>query len=158
MRCSSSTMYSKEELKGLKREFWESFAAYCEVQPYLKGRKKIWLLYNTKVKNVELKFDATRQGAYVILEVNHRKEDERLAMFEKLTWYKEMLEKDFPSGLIWDSGYIRESGQPVCRIYAACEGIDLHRRQDWGAFFSFMAQNMNRLQRNFTGIAEFIRE
>lgn len=151
-------MYSKEELKSLKREFWESFAAYCDVQPYLSGRKKMWLLYNTKVKGVELKFDATRQGAYVILEVNRRKEDERLAMFEKLTWYKEMLEKDFPSGLVWDICYVRESGQQVCRIYTACEGIDFHRRQDWGAFFSFMAQNMNRLQHNFMRIAEFIRE
>ena len=59
-------MYSKEELKNLKLEFWESFAAFCEVQPYLRGRKKIWTLYDTKVKGVELKFDANRQGAYVI--------------------------------------------------------------------------------------------
>ena len=28
-------MYSKEELKNLKLEFWESFAAFCEVQPNL---------------------------------------------------------------------------------------------------------------------------
>ena len=53
-------MYSKDELKNLKLEFWESFAAFCEVQPYLRGRKKIWTLYDTKVKGVELKFDATR--------------------------------------------------------------------------------------------------
>ena len=95
-------MYSKDELKNLKREFWGSFADYCEVQPYLCRRKKIWTLYNTKVKGVELKFDATRDGAYVILEVNHRSESERLEMYEKLTWYKEQLEKDFPEGLIWD--------------------------------------------------------
>ena len=94
-------MYSKEELKNLKLEFWESFAAFCEVQPYLRGRKKIWTLYDTKVKGVELKFDANRQGAYVILEVNHRSEDLRLEMFERLTWYKETLEQDFPEGLIW---------------------------------------------------------
>jgi len=53
-------MYSKEELKRLKVEFWESFAAFCEVQPKLRNRKKIWTLYNTKVRGVELKFDATR--------------------------------------------------------------------------------------------------
>ena len=68
-------MYSKEELMNFKVEFWESFAAFCEVQPYLRRRRKIWTLYNTKVRGVELKFDATREGAYVILEVNHRKEE-----------------------------------------------------------------------------------
>lgn len=145
-------------MKNLKREFWESFAAYCEVQPYLRRRRKIWTLYNTKVKCVELKFDANRDGAYVILEVNHRNEADRLEMFERLTWYKEILEKDFPDGLIWDICYIRENGEQVARIYVAKEGIDIHRREHWGEFFTFMARQMYLLERNFMGIAEYLRE
>ena len=91
-------MYTKDELRELKIAFWESFAAYCEVQPYLQGRKKIWILYDTKIKGVELKFDATRNGAYVILEINHRQEDLRLEMFEKLSWYKETYIHSLVSG------------------------------------------------------------
>lgn len=151
-------MYSKDELKKLKIEFWESFAAYCEVQPYLRRRRKMWTLYNTKVKGVELKFDANRKGAYVILEVNHRQEEERLEMYEHLTWYKETLEKDFPDGLIWDCCFVRETGNEVARIYVAKEGLDLHRREHWGDFFSFMARQMYLLERNFMSIAEYLRE
>ena len=132
-------MYSKDELKNLKLEFWESFAAFCEVQPYLRGRKKMWTLYDTKVKGVELKFDATREGAFVILEVNHRSEDARLEMFERLTWYKDTLEMDFPEGLTWDICFVRDTGKQVARVYTSRSGIDFHRRQDWGEFFSFMA-------------------
>ena len=151
-------MYSKDELKKLKIEFWESFAAYCEVQPYLRRRRKMWTLYNTKVKGVELKFDANRKGAYVILEVNHRQEEERLEMYERLTWYKETLEKDFPDGLIWDCCFVRETGNEVARIYVAKEGLDLHRREHWGDFFSFMARQVYLLERNFMSIAEYLRE
>ena len=151
-------MYSKDELKKLKIEFWESFAAYCEVQPYLRRRRKMWTLYNTKVKGVELKFDANRKGAYVILEVNHRQEEERLEMYERLTWYKETLEKDFPDGLIWDCCFVRETGNEVARIYVAKEGLDLHRREHWGDFFSFMARQMYLLERNFMSTAEYLRE
>lgn len=151
-------MYSKEELKRLKLEFWESFAAFCEVQPYLRKRRKMWVLYDTKVKGVELKFDANRQGAYVILEVNHRDEDARLEMYERLTWYKEALERDFPDGLTWDVCYERENGRQVARLYVAKEGLDLHRREDWGEFFTFMASQMFLLERNFLGIAEYLRE
>lgn len=151
-------MYGKDELKKLKIEFWESFAAYCEVQPYLRRRRKIWTLYNTKVKGVELKFDANRKGAYVILEVNHRQEEERLEMYERLTWYKETLERDFPDGLIWDCCFVRETGNEVARIYVAKEGLDLHRREHWGDFFSFMARQMYLLERNFMSIAEYLRE
>lgn len=150
-------MYSKEELKRLKLEFWENFAAYCEVQPYLRRRRKIWTLYNTKVKGVEMKFDANRKGAYVILEVNHRNEADRLEMFEKLTWYKEQIEQDLPEELIWDICFIRENGEQVARIYAAKEGLDLHRRTDWGEMFSFMATKMYLLERNFMAIAEYLR-
>ncbi len=130
-------MYSKEELKNLKLEFWESFAAFCEVQPYLRGRKKIWTLYDTKVKGVELKFDANRQGAYVILEVNHRSEDLRLEMFERLTWYKETLEQDFPEGLIWDICFVRENGRQVARIYVAKRRIGFASESALGRFFHF---------------------
>lgn len=151
-------MYSKDELKNLKLEFWESFAAFCEVQPYLRGRKKIWTLYDTKVKGVELKFDATREGAFVILEVNHRGEEARLEMFERLTWYKDMLETDFPEGLTWDICFVRDTGKQVARIYTSKSGIDFHRRQDWGEFFSFMASQMYLLERNFMSIAEYLRE
>lgn len=151
-------MYSKDELKNLKLEFWESFAAFCEVQPYLRGRKKTWVLYDTKVKGVELKFDATREGAFVILEVNHRSEEARLEMFERLTWYKDTLETDFPEGLTWDICFVRDTGKQVVRIYTAKSGIDFHRRQDWGEFFSFMASQMYLLERNFMSIAEYLRE
>ena len=151
-------MYSKDELKNLKLEFWESFAAFCEVQPYLRGRKKIWTLYDTKVKGVELKFDATREGAFVILEVNHRGEEARLEIFERLTWYKDTLETDFPEGLTWDICFVRDTGKQVARIYTSKSGIDFHRRQDWGEFFSFMASQMYLLERNFMSIAEYLRE
>ena len=151
-------MYRKDELKNLKLEFWESFAAFCEVQPYLRGRKKIWTLYDTKVKGVELKFDATREGAFVILEVNHRGEEARLEMFERLTWYKDTLETDFPEGLTWDICFVRDTGKQVARIYTSKSGIDFHRRQDWGEFFSFMASQMYLLERNFMSIAEYLRE
>ena len=151
-------MYSKDELKNLKLEFWESFAAFCEVRPYLRGRKKIWTLYDTKVKGVELKFDATREGAFVILEVNHRGEEARLEMFERLTWYKDTLETDFPEGLTWDICFVRDTGKQVARIYTSKSGIDFHRRQDWGEFFSFMASQMYLLERNFMSIAEYLRE
>ena len=151
-------MYSKDELKNLKLEFWESFASFCEVQPYLRGRKKMWTLYDTKVKGVELKFDATRDGAFIILEVNHRSEEARLEMFERLTWYKDTLEMDFPEGLIWDICFVRDTGKQVARIYTSKSGIDFHRRQDWGEFFSFMASQMYLLERNFMSIAEYLRE
>ena len=67
------------------------------------------------MNGVELNFDATRECAFVILEVNHRSEEARLEMFERLTLYKDTLEMDFPEGLTgtFVSCAIPESRWPV---------------------------------------------
>lgn len=152
-------MYKKEELKELKKEFWESFSIYCFHQPYLRGRKPMWMLYDTKVKGVELKFELERKGMIVALEVNHRSESARLEMFERLSWYRETLEKGFDEGaLTWDICYVRHHGEQVCRIYCEMQGADFHRRTDWGELFAFMAKNMYLLESNFAEFAEELRD
>lgn len=151
-------MYSKEELKNLKIEFWEGFDNYCRTQSYLQGRDKMWVLYDTKVKNVELKFDATRDGASVILEICHRSDDARLEMFERISWHKATLEQDLGDELIWDLTYTRDTGKQVCRIYCFCEGLDIHRRAHWDGFYEYMARKMFLLERNFMEIRDYLQD
>ena len=76
-------MYSKDELKQLKKDFWEGFGLFCANHPVLGKRKSKFMLYNTKMKGVELKFDANREGAFVILEFNHSSETDRLSKYEQ---------------------------------------------------------------------------
>ena len=147
-------MYTKEEIKELKKEFWEGFGTYCSQIPALKKRKSKFMLYNTKIKGVELKFDATRDGAYVILEINHPDDTKRFELFEKFELYKSIMEKQFPAGLIWDFAYVRECGTEVCRIYSAKQGIDIHRRIQWMEFYQFMASEMNKLEKAFRTVKE----
>ncbi|MDD2797007.1 MAG: DUF4268 domain-containing protein [Bacteroidales bacterium] len=150
-------MYSKEELKQLKTEFWESFAAFCEVQPNLRNRKPLWILYDTKIKGVELKFDLSRNNVLVALEINHRAEDERIEMFERIIWHKETLEKGFAKGTIeWKILEELAYGKQVSRIIIAKEGLDFHKRADWGELFRFMSDNMLQLETNFLEIKDFL--
>lgn len=142
-------MYSKDELKQLKKEFWEGFGVYCASVPALQRRKSKFMLYNTKMKGVELKFDATRDGAYVILEISLHDAVARLERYEQFEKYKSLLEKDFPDGLIWDFAFIRESGAEVCRIYTYKTGIDIHRRIQWMEFYRFMVTEMLKLEKAF---------
>lgn len=149
-------MYTKDELKQLKKEFWEGFGVFCSNHPVLGRRKSKFMLYNTKMKGVELKFDANRNGAFVILELNHASEEERLAKYEQFERYKVLMEEDFPQGLIWNFAYVRETGNEVCRIYSQKTGIDLHRRSDWMEFYRFMAEEMLKLERAFRNVKEAI--
>jgi hypothetical protein len=151
-------MYTKEEAKQLKKEFWEGFGVYCSQIPALKKRKSKFMLYNTKMKGVELKFDATREGAVVILEINHHDAVKRFELYEKFEMYKTLIEKNFPDGLIWDFAYIRECGTEVCRIYTQKMGIDIHRRIQWMEFYKFMSDEMLKLEKAFRLVKDAIED
>lgn len=150
-------MYSKEELKTLKKDFWEGFDIFCSNTDELGIGKKKWILYDTKIKNVDLKFDATRNGAFVILEINHKNSNDRLNMFEKIEKYKNIIEPAFEEKLIWDNAFIRETGNEVCRIYIQKTGLDIHRRIQWMEFYKFMSNNMLRLEEVFEDIKDLIK-
>ena len=142
-------MYSREELKQLKKAFWEGFGDYASMLPELKHRKSKFVLYNTKVKGVELKFDANREGAFVILEINHKVQAERERLYAHFERYKVILEEEFPEKLIWRPEFRRESGEMVARIYTQKPNIDIHRQAQWKDFYPFMAEEMMKLERAF---------
>lgn len=149
-------MYSKDELRLLKKEFWEGFGNYCSNIPALKRRKSKFMLYNTKMKGVELKFDANREGAFVILEINHNDTTKRYELYEKFELYKNLMEKNFQDGLIWDFAYIRECGTEVCRIYTKKTGLDIHRRNHWEEFYQFLSSEMLKLEKAFRLVKEAV--
>jgi hypothetical protein len=149
-------MYSKAELKELKIDFWEGFGSYCRFKHVFKHRKEKFILYDTKLKGVEMKFDATRDGAFVIMEFNSRDEDQRTERFEQFETYRHILENVFPQGLVWLPRYERESGQIVARIYLHKSGLDIHRREHWFDFYEFMSENMQRMEDAFVEIKDMI--
>jgi len=149
-------MYSKEELKLLKKEFWEGFGTFCNIIPSLKNKKTKFILYNTKIKGVELKFDASRDGAFVILEINHSNFEKRVELYEKFEQCKIIIEKQFTNELIWEFSYIRECGTEVSRIYLQKTGIDIHRRSQWIEFYVFMYEEMQKLEQAFKKVKDLI--
>ena len=151
-------MFTKEEKKAVVQRFWVQFDAYCNTVPELAWKKKKWILHDTKISHLDLKFDPCRDFAIVALEINHKSESKRLQIYELLERYRLLLEQGFSDGLIWDFCYLNDNNQDVCRIYIKKEGLDLHRLSDWLEIYMFFAENMNRLQENFLEIQEMLIE
>lgn len=157
MRKKNLDMYSKEEVKQLKRDFWNGFDSFCENLPRFKYRKKKWILYNTKIKGVELKFDANREGAYVILEFNDHNEDKRLKKMAILEKYRVVFDQYFGDA-IWELNYEKPCGTIVSRIYKFQGGLDIHRREQWNEFYPFLSKEMCHLERAFKEMKELLED
>ena len=149
-------MYSKDEEKLLRKEFWIVFARRCEIVPALRSKKKKWVLYDTGLSGIDLKFEVTRNQALVMIEINNKEENRRLEIFETFQKYRKFLEEGFTERLIWDFCCERESGQEVCRIYTSLPDVDFHRQNQWPDIFNFLIDNMLILENNFMEIKDVL--
>ena len=144
-------MYKRDELKQLKTDFWNGFADYCNTIPRLAQRKQKFMLYNTRLKGTELKFDVQRHEVSVVLEINHTVYERRIELFEHFKACRMLFEEAFDGmEVVYEPFYKLETGKDVCRIYIRlADEMDFHRRDDWQKFYGFMARNMMRLERIF---------
>ena len=149
-------MFSKEEAKQLRLEFWQKLANKTRRLPGQKGRKRLWILGNTGIKGLDLRFDVGREKIIVALEINIKNEDKRLALYEKLEAAKGIFEGEFGESLIWDYAYVKDNGREVCRVYVERPG-DMYQKETWTEIFTFMIDRMIRLEKAFLEVKDYLK-
>ena len=142
-------MYSKQESQKIKREFWVAFA---EKYP----RK--WVLYDTKIKDFSFKFNVDNKKAQVLIDIEHRNDEKRLAYFDKLVALKNILEEEFVKDLVFESEYTLESGKNISRIWIEKTGIGFSNRNNWEVIFDFFFEKMNALELFYLEYDDFIKD
>lgn len=142
-------MYSREESQRLKREFWVAFA---EKYP----RK--WVLYDTKIKDFSFKFYVDNKKAQVLIDIEQRSDEKRIAYFEKLEALKSILEEEFIKDLVFEKNYTLESGKTISRIWVEKLGVGFSNRNNWDAIFDFFNENMHALEMFYLEYDEFIKD
>ncbi len=149
-------MFSKEEAKELRLEFWQKLSNRTRRLPGQKGRKRLWIGDNTGIKGLDLRFDVGREKIIVALEINKKKEEDRLALYEKLEAAKGLFEREFEGPLIWDFAYTKDNGRDVCRVYVEQPG-DMYVREAWPEIFTFMIDRMIRLEKAFLEVKDYLK-
>jgi len=142
-------MYSKQESQQLKREFWVAFA-----EKY--SRK--WVLYDTKIKDFSFKFYVDNKKAQVLIDIEHRNDDKRIAYFEKLEALKKILEEEFITDLVFEKNYTLESGKTISRIWVEKSGVGFSNRNNWETIFDFFFEKMNALEMFYLEYDDFIKD
>jgi hypothetical protein len=116
----------------------------------------LWILDNTGIKGLDLRFDVGRENIIVALEINIKKEENRLALYEKLETVKRLFEKEFGEPLVWDFAYTKENGREVCRVYVEQPG-DMHVQESWSEIFTFMIDRMIRMEKAFLEVKDYLK-
>ena len=142
-------MFSREEAKQIRQEFWTSFG---------KEFPHKWLLYNTKMKEIQLKFSFEHKIAQVSLDITDPDELIRDYYFEKLLSLKTVLKESFLPEIIFAKEYVLPEGKTVSRIYVEKEGVNIYNKKFWPEVKQFLAENMLKLEEFFDDFQDFIKD
>ena len=142
-------MFSKEESKLIKQEFWTTFAS--------KYPRK-WILFDTKIKDFVLKFDIENKKALVSIEITTKNEDLRLIYFQKIESLKTILEEDYVKNLIFDYEYTLDTGKKIAKIYTILDNASINNKDNWDVIFYFFYKNMNLLEAFFLEYQDYIKD
>ena len=141
-------MFNREEAKILRQEFWTSFG---------KEYPRKWLLYNTKMKELQLKFSFERKFAMVSLDISDDDELVRTYYFEKLQSLRNILKTEYLPEMIFDENYELPEGKVISRIYVHLENVSVYNKKDWPIVKNFLAKNMLQLEEFFKDFSDFIK-
>jgi hypothetical protein len=126
-------MFSKEESRLLREEFWTSFG---------KSFPRKWILYNTKLKGFSFKFHFNNREAAVVLDLEDDLEY-RIKYWEKLESLKSILKDDFLPDAVFHEIYILDNKKEISRIEVSLDQkVSIHNKNTWRDVMEFFNQNM----------------
>lgn len=140
-------MFSKDESRKLREEFWISYG---------KSFPRKWILYDTKIKGVSFKFHFDTSNAMVVLDLEDDLET-RINVWEKLQSLKTILLDDFLPNAIFKEEYLLENGKEISRIYVAInQKVSIHNKNSWRDVMLFFNEKMAAFEAFFIEYRDFI--
>ena len=140
-------MFSKEDSRKLREDFWISFG---------KSFPRKWILYDTKLKGFAFKFHFDTKSALVTLDLEDDLEN-RINYWDKLQSLKTILTEEFLPEIIFEEVYILENGKEISRIYIPLnQKVSIHNKNTWRAVMEFFNENMTLFEDFFEDYKDFI--
>ncbi|TXE06545.1 DUF4268 domain-containing protein [Gelidibacter salicanalis] len=140
-------MFSKEDSRKLREEFWISFG---------KSFPRKWILYDTKLKGFAFKFHFDTKSAMVTLDLEDDLEN-RINYWDKLQSLKAILTEEFLPEAIFEEEYFLENGKEISRIHVPLNAnVSIHNKNTWRDVMEFFVEKMSLFETFFEDYKDFI--
>lgn len=141
-------MFSKDESRKLREEFWISFG---------KSFPRKWILYNTKIKGFSFKFHFDTKKALVALDIEDDLEN-RISYWEKLLSLKTILQTDYLPQAVFEETYYLENGKEISRVYVPLTAkVSIHNKNTWQDVMVFFNETMSGFEAFFEDFKDVIK-
>ena len=141
-------MFSREESKKLRQDFWIAFG---------KSYPHKWTLYDTKIKGLSLKFHFDLKMAMVSIDIETSDLEQRIQLWEKLVSLKSILVDEYLPEAHFEDSFLLENHKEISRIYVQKEGLSIHNKNTWQEAMLFLNAKMTLFESFFQEYESIIR-
>lgn len=147
-------MFTKDEAKDLRVNFWKGFKRYC----FKKKIDRRWVLTGVKIKSVQLKFFADAHKALVLFQIDHKSDLRRYEIYETFQSYQKLMAANCGPDLKWEEDYRGIDGRPVSAIYFELPDVNINQPEDWEKIYAFFTEKMILLEDAYWEYRDLINE
>jgi len=142
-------MFSKEESRLLRQEFWTSFG---------KSFPRKWILYNTKIKGLSFKFYFDTKKAFVSLDLEDHHLENRINCWEKLVSLKTILIDEYLPEAKFEEEFYLDNGKDISRVSVSLnQRVSIHNKSTWHDTMVFFNTQMRIFEDFFETYKDIIK-
>lgn len=134
-------MWSKEETKKRRIDFFTNFGIYMKKHIPQCGEKIRWVNYRTGINSIKFKIESSGKYSRVCIDITNKDEGVREVFFEQFEELKKLLSIKMDK-LNWVKKYQIDSGIYITRIYTEINGPSVSQKSEWRDIYRFFEKNL----------------
>jgi len=150
-------MYTTDQKKTIREEFWQGFKTYSNLRKLKLGKPGKWIMNDTGIKQLILKFYFDEEKAFAGIEINTRNLDKRIELFDKLEKLKTILSNQAPYKLFWELEINSEKVKSISRVYSMLENVSIYDKNCWKKVNKFLYEVMYPIEDIFLEYKDFLK-
>lgn len=137
-------MYTKEEMRDIRTQFWAEFKTHMQGFRSSNGRRMNWLNYPSEIEFVYIRLHADRHGVAFSFDIQPKDDGIRAIMWEQLTELKIVLESEMGPDGTWEEHLSSETVPSYSSVRWEIQGLKFTNPKDKAAIFAFFEDRLLR--------------
>lgn len=150
-------MYNKEEAKIIREKFWNEFKSWSGRKRTRAGKKGKWVMNDTGMRQIRLKFHFDEKSAVVAIEVDTKNLEKRFQLWEKLESLKALLDQSADFKVQWEIEHQLIGDKTVSRVYDEMQEVNIYDPDCWQEVKKFFYSRMTTFEEFFIEYRDFLK-
>jgi len=138
-------MFTKDELKEIRAEFWEKFRVSIDRERSATGRRKNWLHYRSNIKDLYFRLDVTASEAFLAIDIQMKDDGVKDIVWEQFMETKKLLMSYIGEEMECLPSYSLTPELSVHRMKWTLPGVSLFEEKDHTKIIAFLKEKMKGL-------------